>query len=354
MKKLKLLTPKWVAWLMLPIKKLIAGFLLRGAKANDKKNKRFIHKMRNRIGHISSNTYRLLKEDRDKHYHYSIGTLPFAGALMFICLLFSIRWKALLVITVLELCIFGINYLLVRKSLRKNARIIYRNDRHELLLSKKLQETLNSFTRGSLLDYENDTMPLDGVWKPFDVLHVMNSNIRTEFSGKLQLNGGFLSGASSGKLEGNSKGIVVPNLLDSSTLLFLVDSQEKTVRVLIPSPSVVIEFVKQVLESLSEDCCTKGSHVYDVLKDVSIKNLTLANPKVIDEINFSCQKPLGERPKILLSGHLIKPGVFFASSIEVNGVKSLFYPLGFLKSLMKSISPYTNSIPSEQKLRMVA
>ena len=271
--------------------------------------------------------------NRDERLFFNFLILPTVGlVLWFMTLLISKDIQLAGVIIVLVLCCAP--YFIWRSYWRTRNAIIAENkeDYHRSLL---LANVLEKFATSNATDFPvSETTIRDG-WKPFRIEHAISNSLKAEMSGSLR---GGLFGP--GSMSGTIDGVNIPNLLDTSSILFL-KGPKGTLRALIPSPRATRELLAQILEQWVNGS-KRDSHTREVLRGFAIGKDKLlepiSHPGFIDELDASCEVPLEERPTVKVVGTQIQEGVVLVTVLEVNGEKAVFLPSGFFRELSAEVS----------------
>jgi len=235
--------------------------------------------------------------------------------------------------------------LLFRHSRWKKVRIsILESNERDYRLSSQLSKALGRFSTALSTDFPTAEPYKDKTWKAFRVEHFVSDSIRGKVGGSIELTGFLFS--FHGSFKGKMKGDAIPNLLDASTMIFLQNDQEETLRLIIPSPraarALLTMIIEQFLDDFDPDYKYNASHVETVLNDFSMDDSRLiepiSHPDTIDLLDLTGSKPLAERPLVKVAGEQIQPGIVLATALEVNGQESQFLPTGLFKALTSDIS----------------
>lgn len=229
----------------------------------------------------------------------------------------------------------------------------YQNDRDAILQrneldfcrSQQLGAALQRFLTTPVTAYQA-AEPVEPVaWCPFRVEHVMSSTTRGIFAGGLSA-----AGYSFGDFRGQQEGRAVPNLLDASTILFLVNGN-RTLRVLIPSPTGIRELVTQTLRHWFREV-VDGTHLGVVLSEFALGDevllAPLSHPQLIDRVDAACHDPTEERPVIRVAGRVLQPGIVLASAVTIGCDQATFLPSGMFRELATCLQPYIGSVDQPQ------
>lgn len=174
--------------------------------------------------------------------------------------------------------------------------------------------------------------PIGGNWRPFRVEHTLSGSLRGEFTS-------FRSGTFTGK--------VAPNVLESSSVLFLRDDEGKTLRVLIPSHGAAREMLAEALKSWArkaghrEGYYDGSTHVGRVVHNFALAgdwSQRLVHTQTIDMLDASCEKPVTERPVVGVMGRMLHEGVAFATGLRVNGETKTLLPTTFFAHLIRAMT----------------
>lgn len=218
----------------------------------------------------------------------------------------------------------------------------YRRERFSILL-----ENARDYRRAQLLwqALERLTHPdpeltsvvekqVGGGWRPFRVEHTLSGSLRGSVGG------------------GTFTGSMTPNLVESSSVLFLQNDAGATLRALLPSQGAAAGMLAAAFQYWEDKAnphylwrsnYQKGTHVSDVLHHFARLGslpVHLAYAQAIDMLDASCQKPLEERPVVHVKGNLIQDGVAFVSALEINGEPAVLIPTTFFARLTAAVQPY--------------
>lgn len=243
----------------------------------------------------------------------------------------------------------GIFRRLFRRQHYRSARLkVYLANARDFRQSRKLAAVLAPLQSAALVDFPVANNMIGGEWKPFRVERGVTGSIRGEIAGH--------------KFTGTS----TPNLLDSSSVIFLQNADGETMRTLIPSHATASEMLARSLErwratagykqDYYEDYWNRNqdTHTSSVIHNFARSGQwtnTLTHPEMIDMIDASCQRSDEQRPVIRLTGALIQKGVALATAIEVNGERRVVVPTGFFKALTGAVRQF---VPAADEPRLIA
>ncbi len=250
---------------------------------------------------------------------------------------------------------WALSWLIVGRAYRKNRASIILQNETDFNRSLQLKEGLHRFKTAEVTDYPVTEKGIEGDWKPFRVEHFISNSLRGEIVGEIELHGNILfGGILKGTMNGSMKGLAVPNLLDASSILFL-KGPSGTLRVLLPSPRATREFLVKTLEHWLFEL-PKNSHTYKALQEFSVADDHLLNPisnsQLVDSLDASCDTLITERPSVGVIGKKIQDGAVFATALEVNGTRKIFFPSGFFGELAVHVASSFKQA-SEPKMPMV-
>jgi len=230
-------------------------------------------------------------------------------------------------------------YLRARRNIRgENA--------EDFARANELRDLLGSLMAKAPVDFAVAEQNIAGMWKPFRIEHLVSGFLREQIHGKVSLSI-FDNVSGRGSFSGTGSGGVVPNLLDTSSMMFLMGEHE-TLRVLIPSPKATKEMLIRLVEKFMDKAWRKytfSSHVYDAIHEYlepsdDLHVIPFSHPAFLDAIDVASRLPIAERPSVVVSGEYIQDGVVLATAIEFNGKRSVFLPSGFFAQLAESLRPY--------------
>jgi hypothetical protein len=296
-----------------------------------------------------------LFQNRVKYWAHAIVVLVLAG---FVSMGEAVRVKNGYIFfggIAIILTWWALSWLMVGRTYRKNQASIILQNEADFNRSLQLREGLHRFKMTDVADYPVAEKGIEGDWKPFRVEHFISNSLRGEIVGEIELHGNILfGGILRGTMNGSMKGLAVPNLLDASSVLFL-KGPSGTLRVLLSSPRTTREFLVKMIEHWLAEL-PKNLHTYKVLQEFSVADDHLlnpiSNPQLVDSLDASCDTPITERPSVGVIGEKIQDGVVFATALEVNGTRKIFFPSGFFGELAVHVAPFLKQA-SEPKMLMV-
>jgi len=232
---------------------------------------------------------------------------------------------------------FLVNYILVARRYRRKKREIFAENRIDYWRSLRLRPTLDNICSVAVSDFPVVEEKTTGTWRPFRVEHFLSDSVKSQILGKVKLNWFSLKST----VRGISRSVATPNLLDSNSVLFLRNSEGKTLRALIPSPRTTKEMIAGAMEEWFSDI-PECAHTRGVLKEYSFseENVTtpISHPQLVDSLDSSCELTFDQRPVVGVIGQQIQEGVVIATALEVGGRKNIFLPTGFFEQLAESVS----------------
>jgi len=251
--------------------------------------------------------------------------------------------KVLLYGSTIILLIWMLSYLIGGRRWQKNRQHIIEQNKADYRQSQRLKQGLEKFSAVKSSNFPVTEEKISGKWKPFRIEHFISNSLRGEITGQITLRGGgLLASTYRGTMRGSVKGIALPNLLDSSSILFFKDGN-KTLRVLLPSPRATRELLIKTLEIWMKKK-PRFTHCYNVLDEYAISDQDLlhpiSHPQLIDSLDASCELSGKQRPKVEVRGELIQPGVVLATALDVGGKQSVFLPSGFFRALTNQVVPF--------------
>ncbi len=258
-----------------------------------------------------------------------------------------------IIATILYIIALLINHLLRRNIYAKEKAEIIAQNEVDYWQSLKLNEAIKKFSVTKSTDFPVVEQPIGEKWKPFRIEHFMSNSLRQSITAKFDgYGGGIFGGPITGSIQGNAKGISIPNLLDSSSVLFLKNKTE-TLRVLIPSPRATKELFVQALEHWLKNL-PKDSHTQNALKSFSMDDSNLldsiSHPQFIDSLDSNCELSIDQRPDVTVRGILVQGGVALITSIETKEKQEIFLPSGFFSAVTRKISEIADQRISEPNI----
>lgn len=241
--------------------------------------------------------------------------------------------------------------MLLFKRWKKDRQDIISQNEADFRLSLRLKGALKKFSSIKVSDFPVLEKQIGNLWKPFRIEHFLSNSLRAEIRAtRVTLLGGMV--------EGIAKGITIPNLLDSSSVLFL-KNDGKTLRVLIPSSRATKEMLVKTLEILLSDL-PKDSYIYRTLENFSLTDENLLNPvshpEFIDLLDSSCELPIRQRPDVIVKGEKVQEGVVIGTALGAEGQEKIFLPSGFFQKLVTKTSSLlgkkTQALESTEALRV--
>jgi len=228
-------------------------------------------------------------------------------------------------------------YIFKRAKWKKKQDGIFVQNEMDYHQSLRLKPILDNICSVSVSDFSVMEKEITGTWRPFRVEHFLSDSIRSQIFGQAKFNLFSLKST----VRGISRSVATPNLLDSSSVLFLKDNEGKTLRVLIPSSRTTKEMIIGAMEGWFSDIL-EHTHTRVALKQCSFSEenvvTPISHPQLIDSLNSSCELTFEQRPIVCVIGQKIQEGVVIATALEVGGRKNIFLPTGFFKQLADSVS----------------
>lgn len=238
---------------------------------------------------------------------------------------------------------FLVNYLLMGRRYKRRKNEILAENETDHQRSLKLKPVLDNISSVAVSDFPVLEEETTGTWRPFRVEHFLSDSIKSQIFGQTELKlFPFRS-----TVRGVSYSVATPNLLDSSSVLFLKDNTGKTLRALIPSPRTTKEMIIGAIEKWFSDI-PRHTHTRIALEECSFSEEKVAapvsHPQLIDSLDSSCELSLEKRPVVSVIGQEIQEGVVIVTALEVGGRKNIFLPTGFFKQLADSISSAVQNV----------
>lgn len=208
--------------------------------------------------------------------------------------------------------------------------------------SLALKELLHRFASMPLTNLPPPPQTLGQGWKPFRVEHFWTSTTRGGIKGHVDLYDHLLFfGPEHARITGTTLGSAIPDLFDDSCVLFLT-SEQRTLRVLIPSPRVTRHLLAQTLEQWLGHI-QYSTHCSEVLHQFAMQDhdalFAGSTPlSVIDELDATCSLPLEQRPTVGVCGELLQPGVALVTSLEHEGRPRVIFSSGRFNALRNTIA----------------
>ena len=238
---------------------------------------------------------------------------------------------------------FLVNYILVGRRYKRRKREIFAENETDYQQSLRLKPVLDNISSVSVSDFPVVEEEATGTWRPFRIEHFLSDSIKSQIIGQTELK--LIPFRST--VRGVSYSVATPNLLDSSSVLFLRDSAGKTLRALIPSPRTTKEMIIGAIEKWFSDV-PRHTHTRVVLEECSFSEENVAapvsHPQLVDLLDSSCERDFEQRPNVGVIGQEIQAGVVIATALEVDGKKNIFLPTGFLKKLANDISSAVQNV----------
>lgn len=225
-------------------------------------------------------------------------------------------------------------FVIQRKRWRKSCRSIFSQNEADYNLSLRLKDALKKISSVKSSNFPVTDQAIGSQWKPFRVEHFISNSLKAEITGY----GGFFM-----PFHGFIKGVTIPNLLDSSSILFL-KNDSKTLRVIIPSSRTTQEMFVKTIKLFLPDL-PSSSYACEALQNFSVsdENLLgpLSHPEFIDALDSSCELPLEQRPEVIVRGQQIQEGVAVATALEVKEKEKIFLPSGFFQKIIDTVHSVT-------------
>lgn len=298
--------------------------------------------------------------------HYAVNELTFRGGCYFkyagvavTCgLLFGLllfvegNYKALGYLWIGVLIAIILNMVIVARSWKAVRLQILENNVKDYNAMLDFKLALNKLQSLKVTEHELVEPALFGSREPFRVEHFASDSLRGDLHGTIVLQGWLVL---NGALVANFKGESTPSLLDLSSILFL-QGESDTLRVIIPNAKVTkLMFAGTVERWLERQ--PGFTHVHKALREFEISDDSLvapiSNPQVLDALDASCQKPLGTRPRVVVYGEQLQPGVALATALEIDGQRQVFLPSGFFRELANTASQYLVGVEATRSLAAV-
>jgi hypothetical protein len=322
---------------------------------------------------LSGYAYDSISNSQRRKYHLSRGFAQWGFGLAF-CLSFlsapfiaiedmpdTLRSVSKIVLILSPLILSIIIYMVLRlidgalrgKQFVKEKSDILAQNEIDFQQSLRLNQALGNFSITKSTYFPVVEPPIGEIWKPFRIEHFVSNSLRQSITAKFNgYGGGIFGGPITGSIEGGAKGMAVPNLLDSSSVLFLKNGKD-TLRVLIPSPRATKELFVQALEQWLKNL-PENSHTQEILKSFSMSEANLieptSHPRFIDSLDSSCELELDNRPDVIIKGTLIQEGVALVTSLESGKERPIFLPSGFFDAVTNKISEISSQKISEPNI----
>ena len=239
--------------------------------------------------------------------------------------------------------VFLANYILVGRRYKRRKNEILAENETDHQRSLRLKPVLDNFSSVDVSNFQVLEKEATGTWRPFRVEHFLSDSIKSQIFGQTELKLFSLRST----VRGVSYSVSTPNLLDSSSVLFLKDNAGKTLRALIPSPRATKEMIIGAMKKWFSDI-PENTHTHGVLEECSFseKNVAapISHPQLVDSLDSSCELTFEKRPIVSVIGEEIQKGVVIATALEVDGKKNIFLPSGFFKQLADSISSAVQNV----------
>ena len=218
-------------------------------------------------------------------------------------------------------------------------RQVFQEDQIDYERSLSLQYSLVQFLHTPVSNFQTRQSPVSGSWFPFRVEHFPSASLRSSITGRVNLRSLF---------QGRDiRGLVTPNLLDTSTIIWLKNRDNSaTLRVILPS----IDAIAQLFSTMKSSWFTGHSGYNRTHCDVVIDNFVLSDEhfyhlldhaQTIDILDASCQQPPDARPVVEVYGQVIQPGVIIGTALRVCDHPSsdvqIFLPDGFFTKFTHTV-----------------
>lgn len=311
---------------------------------------------------------------RDNYFHYFGFTTIVSAILGFLwilaCMILffdqrEVDWTFkeflfwIMVFIVSSFLAFLVNYILVGQRYKRKKTEIFAKNEKDYQQSLRLKSVLDNFCSVVVSDFPVLEQEVAGSWKPFRVEHFLSDSIKSQIIAQTELK--LFPFRSS--VRGVSYSIATPNLVDSSSVLFLKNNEGKTLRALIPSPratkEMIIGAMKKWFSDVPKCSCIPGyTHIRGVLEKCSFSEenvgLPISHPQLVDLLDSSCELDFGKRPSVSVIGQEIQEGVVIATALEVDGRRKIFLPTGFFEKLADGVSSAVqNALPAPTALEAV-
>jgi len=244
---------------------------------------------------------------------------------------------------------FLVNYLLSGRRYKRRKNEILAENETDYWQSLRLKPILDNLSSISVSDFPVLEEEVTGTWKPFRVEHFVSESVKSQIFGQVKLNLFSLKST----VMGISRSVATPNLLDSSSVLFLRNSKGKTLRALIPSPRTTKQMIVGAMEQWFSDApedsyAPRQSHTHGVLEACFFSEekvvAPISHPQMVDSLDSSCELDFDQRPTVGVTGQQIQEGVVVATALEVDGKKNIFLPTGFFQKLADGVSSAVQNV----------
>ncbi|MBT6691095.1 hypothetical protein HOB10_02035 [Candidatus Parcubacteria bacterium] len=218
----------------------------------------------------------------------------------------------------------------LRVYFRRRQKTFIQNER-DYQTAQELRPALQSLSQQPSDSFAQVEPSVGPELRPFRVEHHLSSSLRADLRGSHGWWG-----------PRSMRGRAVPDLLDSSTMVFLTnEAGDETLRVLLPSPRATREMLTQTIEAFSDELPHR-SHTQMALNSFAMGDDLLlspvTNPQTIDQLNAACDRPLLHRPAVNVIGNELQPGIVLGTALEVDGQTRAFLPTGLFQQLQGAIT----------------
>lgn len=206
---------------------------------------------------------------------------------------------------------------------RRLKRKILVNNEEDYALSLKVKEAVDSVQKHPLDLFRTDYPGVKEFagFKPVRLDYFPESTLRGEFSGRMWGSWGLFT--FSGNLEGKIGGEVSPELNNQNVVITAINSEGATLRFICPSILIAKQNFEAYFKKAAEEFTT-GSHTCQLLWDFWTNDLRplldQPNPQLIySQVVGALEKPLEQRPNILIAGVEVKEGTVLVGSVGLEG-----------------------------------
>lgn len=233
----------------------------------------------------------------------------------------SIFAKVLIELGVFAFFGFTLDWIINRH--RRLKRKILANNEEDYALSLKVKEAVESVQKHPLDLFRTDYPGVKEFtgFKPVRLDYFPESSLKGEFSGRLWGSWGLFT--FSGNLEGNITGDVSPELNNQNVVITAINSEGATLRFICPSILIAKQNFEAYFKKAAKEF-TNGSHTCQLLWDFWTNDLKplldQPNPQLIySQVVGALEKPLEQRPDMLIAGIEVKEGTVLVGSVGLEG-----------------------------------
>lgn len=229
----------------------------------------------------------------------------------------------------------------------RDKRRILRTNVADYAIAQRLREPLAALEALSHAPWANCQPPLPGRWRPFRIEHLASSTIAAQTAAELA--GRVMLGHLRAHGTSTTMGLSIPHAFDDTTVLFCVNDQADTLRVILPSPSLIRHLIAQTVRA-SLGGIRLSSHTGALITGFAMPQtgveLPLPSASFVDRLDAQLHRAVGNDalPLLTIFGEE-NGGIALASAVLDDRTTAHFLPVGFLRLFAATVEGQTGSHP---------